>query len=238
MVPLRYCTHGILAIGQKAIDGYKIYGYTRKTFNIPYNIDISLFDRTVLDAQKLENLRRQYQLGDELVFLSSGALVGRKGMDTVIKAFVKATAHKKAHLFILGDGPERPALEKLAAGNPSIHLVGFCEKQDIPYYFALATIFVFASHYDGWGLVINEALAADLAIVCSEETGAAADKLVHGYNALICPADAVDDFALNMEVLLDDPAKRKLLVKHSAVVKEELSSSYNAHKVLSILLNE
>jgi len=239
MLPLRYCTHGILAIGKKAVEGYKAYGYTKEIHNIPYNIDTSLFDRPALNASKLENLRRQYQIeAGETVFLSSGALVQRKGMDTVIKAFMQTAANKKAHLFILGEGPERPALEKLIAGNTHIHLVGFCEKQEVPYYFALADVFVFASKYDGWGLVINEALAAGLAIVCSRETGAAADKLIHGYNALLCDAGSVDDFSMNMEILLNDPVKRKQLAANGITAREELSSTYNARKIVSILLNE
>jgi glycosyltransferase involved in cell wall biosynthesis len=238
MLPLRHCTHGILAIGKKAVEGYKAYGYAKNIYNVPYNIDISLFDRSKLDASKLQSLRERYQLGNDPVLLSSGALVERKGMDTVIRAFMQATAHKRGHLIILGEGPQRPALEALAAGNPYIHLVGFCEKQEVPYYFGLATIFVFASRYDGWGLVINEALAAGLAIVASRETGAAADKLVHGYNGFVFAANSAEEFEGYMELLVNNPDKVKQLVNNSLVAKEEISSAYNAQLVAQILINE
>lgn len=238
MLPLRFCTHGILAIGKKAEEGYASYGYKQKIYNVPYNIDIKVFDRSLLNAQRLQELREKYQLKDETVLLSSGMLIERKGMDTVIKAYKKAKQHKKTRLFILGDGSERQKLESLAGNDPDIHFVGFQEKRDVPYYFGLADIFVFASRYDGWGLVINEAIAAGLAIICSEETGAATDKLIHNYNALLCRAEATDDFARYIRSMLNDVEKRRKLVDNCAVAKEELSSEYNAHKVSRILLNE
>ena len=80
----------------------------------------------------------------------------------------------------------KESLKELAApAGGRIVFLGFVEKNDIPYYFANSDIFAFASRYDGWALVINEALAADLPIISSDKVGAAVDKLKHRINVLV-----------------------------------------------------
>ena len=235
LFPVRMCTTAILAIGKKAIDCYKEYGYRKAIYNIPYNINISLFSRERLSATKLATLRQTYKANDEVVLITSCTLSYRKGVDTLVKAFSKIPHAWNARLLILGDGPDRTSLEKMASLSDSpITFLGFIDKDELPYYFALAEIFTFASRYDGWALVINEAIASDLAIICSNQVGAATDKLIHEYNALIFSPEDVDSLYANMKELILNAELRKRLVANGKRLKKEISSAYNAELIYGI----
>ncbi len=73
-------------------------------------------------------------------------------------------------LVFVGDGPARSALLQCAAViNPgSIHFAGFAQRELLPAYYALADAFVFPTHTDPWGLVVNEAMACGLPVISSE----------------------------------------------------------------------
>lgn len=232
--PVRIWSDALLAIGQNAISCFKKYGYKRPMHNIPYNIDVNAFDISRLNPGRLQELKEKYKRNGEVVFITSGALVERKGVDTLIKAFLQLPDSLNTKLLILGDGPERKAYEQLASSSDRIHFLGFCEKDEVPYYFVLSDIFVFASRYDGWALVVNEAAAAELAIICSDMAGAATDKLTNGVNALICAANDVDGFAAAMLKCASDNVFRNQLVKNIRLDKQYFSSGYVAKELNGI----
>jgi glycosyltransferase involved in cell wall biosynthesis len=155
-------------------------------------------------------------------------------MNTVIHAFKQTTFDVAVKLLIIGEGPEREALSQLINGDDRILLLGFQEKEAVPYLFVLADIFIFASNYDGWGLVINEAMTAGNAIICSKSVGAASDLLRHNENAILCDAGAVDQFSESLAQLITRPQLRCAL-SASAQTNAEPISSYNiAQKIYAI----
>ena len=224
----------LLAIGKKAIECYTGYGYTKMIYNIPYNINTSLFSPAGLDESVMAQLRRTYKSNGELIFLSSGSLVHRKGMDTLIRAFLLLPEHYNAALIIIGAGNEKDKLVALAGADRRIYFAGFQEKEMVPYWFALADVFLFASRYDGWALVINEAMAAGKAIICSYQTGAAYDSLVHRQNALLYDAEDLDGFAAGIQELASDEAMRNQLAERAYEKGIELSSQNMAKKIYDI----
>lgn len=232
--PVRHYSNTLFAIGKKAEQAFRQYGYKKQIHNIPYNIDVGLFNVDNLQQDVLQKLVTQYKSNGEVVFLTSGSLIHRKGIDTVIRAFIQLPAHLKVQLIIMGDGEERENLMSLCNGNNNIHFIGFQGKEMVPYWFQLSDAFVFASRYDGWGLVINEALAAERAIICSKEIGAATDKLIDRYNALLIESEDVNAFRSAMEQLVTNTELRNELIENSRPLKTELSSEYNARKVYDI----
>jgi glycosyltransferase involved in cell wall biosynthesis len=112
--------------------------------------------------------------------------------------------------------------------------LGFKEKEDVPYYYAIADIFIFASRYDGWALVINEAAAADLAIIASNKVGAAMDKIENEYNGYICDPEDVNGFYKYMMLMILDPSRRDQIIDNMRQLKETFSSGYNARLVNEI----
>lgn len=112
-------------------------------------------------------------------FLSVGRLVPNKGMDVLIKAFRKAfpTGKEKASLTIVGQGPERVALEALAEGDKRITLAGFMANPAEAY--ASHGIYVSAARYEPFGLTILEAMRAGCRLVCTKTKGP--EEFLDGY---------------------------------------------------------
>jgi glycosyltransferase involved in cell wall biosynthesis len=57
----------------------------------------------------------------------------------------------------------------------------------LPVYFAEANVFVLPSLHDGWGVVVNQAVSAGMAIIASDTVGAAVDLVSENANGLIFP---------------------------------------------------
>ncbi len=88
-------------------------------------------------------------------------------------------------LVLVGDGPERKALEAQAAASPyarDIHFAGLRSTAELPQYYAFAGCFVLPSTREPWGLVTNEAMAAGLPVIVSRNCGCAEDLLREGEN--------------------------------------------------------
>jgi glycosyltransferase involved in cell wall biosynthesis len=97
----------------------------------------------------------------------------RKGIAELIEAFTKIAADfPQAHLYLVGDGPDRSTFEAMVEKTPfknRIHFEGF---QPEPQRYMLATdIFVLASHCESFGLVLTEAREAGCAIIASDVDG-------------------------------------------------------------------
>jgi len=235
--PIRKYATCVMAIGDAAARRYREYGFTRKIFNVPYSINIELFNEATLEKNALENLTRQYRSEDEVIFLSSGSLIRRKGMDTVIKAFRRFPPGLKSKLLIVGEGEEKPNLEKLAEGDPRIHFLGFRTKEELPYLFNLADVFVFGSRYDGWGLVINEAVAARCAVISTNQVGSVNDLLEDRKDALVCDAD--DDLAMfNAMNKMMDAGWRNSIQQTAWSKRHRFSSEYQANMVFTIFMED
>jgi glycosyltransferase involved in cell wall biosynthesis len=101
-------------------------------------------------------------------YLSIGRLAPQKNFALLLEAFARIAAPEDT-LTILGDGPERPALERLAVSlgiTRAVHLPGHVEPLDR--WLAEADMFVLSSDYEGVPAVVIEALAAGLRIVATD----------------------------------------------------------------------
>jgi glycosyltransferase involved in cell wall biosynthesis len=87
-----------------------------------------------------------------------------------------------------------------------IEYAGFQAPDVLPAFFARADVFVLPSRYDGWGVVVNQALGAGLPVVCSEAVGAGHDLVVEEVNGLKFPAGDAMALADRMQRFLDAPA--------------------------------
>ncbi|MBB3462642.1 glycosyltransferase [Rhizobium sp. BK377] len=118
---------------------------------------------------KVLNLRSELNIppGTRLVG-AVGRLHPSKGNDVLISAFVRA-APADAALVIAGEGPQRPALEKLAKGDSRVHLLGHCD--NVPGFLRNLDLFVSPSREESAGLAILEAMHEGLPIIASATEG-------------------------------------------------------------------
>jgi glycosyltransferase involved in cell wall biosynthesis len=109
---------------------------------------------------------------DENTFVigSVGRLHESKGPDVLIAAF-RAAAPDRAALVLLGDGPQRAELERLAAGDPRIHLLG--HRPDVHASLRDCDLFVSPSREESFGLAIIEAMSLGLPVIATAAEGPA-----------------------------------------------------------------
>jgi glycosyltransferase involved in cell wall biosynthesis len=192
--PLHHAT-AIAAVGSRAAQDYAKRFPGPRRFNIPYHCDLAPF---------LARPRRKRTDG-HVVFLFCGQMIARKGVDVLLSAFAKLDA--KARLLLVGREAELPAL---LAGQPPavrerIEYAGFQAPDALPEWFARADVFVLPSRYDGWGVVVNQALGAGLPVICSDAVGAGADLVEEDRNGLTFRAGDVDALASQMRRMLEKP---------------------------------
>jgi glycosyltransferase involved in cell wall biosynthesis len=120
----------------------------------------------------------------------------RKGIAELITAFeIAGDQFRDAHLYLVGDGPERGLFEvqaRRSRWHDRIHFEGF---QNVPQAYMLsADVFVLASRRESFGLVLIEARQAGCAIVASDIDGTT-EALDGGRAGLLVPPQNVPALA-------------------------------------------
>ncbi len=124
------------------------------------------------------------------MFLFSGSLIARKGVDLLARAFVRLVAEvDQVRLRIVGEGELRDAVaQTLGPVNERVEFVGFKDWHDLPGEYAHADVLCVPSRYDGWGLVVPEGLASGLPVIATDRTGAALEFIETGRNGWVVRA--------------------------------------------------
>jgi glycosyltransferase involved in cell wall biosynthesis len=126
------------------------------------------------------------------IVLSIGRLDRPKGFDLLIKAHQLLLNESVSHrLIILGEGPERPALEAMIKElnlQDSVLLAGF---QTNPFpWLKCASVFALSSRYEGFGAVIVEAMALGVPVVSTDCPDGPSEILKNGqFGLLVKPED-------------------------------------------------
>lgn len=145
--------------------------------------------------------------GDPVVGIV-GRLHDQKGHVYLFQAFRRVlAAHPRALLVVAGDGPEREALDRLA-GELGIaertRFLGF--RADAPALMHAFDVVAVPSLYEGFGLVLLEAMAAARPLVASS-VSAIPEIVVEGETGLLAPPRDPHALAAALTALLDDPAR-------------------------------
>jgi glycosyltransferase involved in cell wall biosynthesis len=148
-----------------------------------------------------------------LRFLTVGRLVPDKNLARLIDAFAAAGLNAgRAQLTVHGIGPLREQLAAHAArAGVDVRFRGHASPEQLVDAYAEADVFVLASTFEPFGVVVREAAASALPIVCSRLAGAAGDVAVAGENALLVDPFDVADIARALRAVADDPALRARL---------------------------
>src|ERR1700751_1879789 len=138
-----------------------------------------------------------------------GGMNSRKGIEELIGAFERVGEDfKDAHLYLVGDGPEREQFEQQARKSrwcDRIHFEGF---QAVPQAYMLsADVFVLASRRESFGLVLIEAREAGCAIVATDVDGVA-EALDGGRAGILIPPRSVPILAQALCSLLGNKEQR------------------------------
>jgi glycosyltransferase involved in cell wall biosynthesis len=158
---------------------------------------------------------------DAFVLVTIGRLVARKATTQLIDVFA-ASALPDAHLLIVGDGPDREAIEQRARErgvSQRVHLLG--QVGDDEKYAALscADAFVSTSQHEGFGLVFLEAMAFGLPVLCYDR-GGQVDFLKSDETGFVVRLNDEADFVRALRQLHDDREARVRFGKHNLELVE------------------
>ena len=187
---------GIASIGAFAEHDYRERFPESRHFRIPYFCELDAF----------LSVPRRIRDDGKVVFLFCGQMIARKGVDLLLAAFVELG--DSARLMLVGREAELPTL--LAALPPDARerceYAGFQPPEELPRFFARADVFVLPSRYDGWGVVVNQAVGAGLPVICSDMVGAGHDLVDDEVNGLKFRAGDAVSLAEKMKRFLAEPA--------------------------------
>ncbi|MEG2748812.1 MAG: glycosyltransferase [Acinetobacter sp.] len=159
-----------------------------------YNgINLARFHKSERSDQEM---RVSLGLSDnDLMFLAVGRLHEAKDYPNLFHAIEillkQDDEHKNIHLFVVGDGDLKPELEKLLIDkkmNNQVHLLG--RRNDIPQLMSAANLFVLSSSFEGFGLVVAEAMACNTFVVGTDCGGV--KEVMGDMGILVPPRNSVD----------------------------------------------
>ena len=171
-----------------------------------------------------ENLKKnilEWLEDNEINLIAVGELKESKNFLNLVKSIdiLKSEYQKKINLLILGDGDERPKIEKYIIEHDlqqSIFLPGWVP-DPIPY-MKLSTLFVLSSDYEGFGLVIIEAFSVGLNVVSTNSSGPV-EILKGGELGHLCQINDPSSLAKSIIAAITNPLSKEQLIRRAEEFK-------------------
>lgn len=167
--------------------------------------------------------------------LTVGKLKEEKNHPLLVRSFARAFGGTKKRLMIVGEGPFRPELEAVIAAegvSDQVLLPGFTTNT-WPYY-ASADLFALSSNYEGYPLVLIEAMRSGLSIVSTNCESGPQEILDGGRYGSLVPVGDETAFAAALEQGLRTPHDRNALRARA----EELSGQSTSDRYLELMLGK
>lgn len=217
--------NAIAAVGEQATRSYRELFPNVEVANIPYGCDLTSFSAS--DDEK-----------EGLNILFCGQMVARKGVDVLLKAFDSLVKKgSTAKLLLVGREGELPAwLGGLTTETRErIEWQGFVQPAELPDYFRKSSIFVLPSRYDGWGVVVNQALGAGLPVICSSAAGCAGELVVEGRNGFVVEPEDANALENRLDILLKDASLRSAFSSASRAMASSAGATETARRWRELL---
>ncbi len=167
-------------------------------------------------------LYSKYGLKEECrTVLNLGRLDPEKNVGAVIEAFLAAEQKMpNIQLVIVGDGVDRPRLEKTAKKSANIHFLGRIILPDLYEIYKLGDVFATASEIETQGIVLIEAAATGLPLIAVDK-GAVSEVCINGENGFLCrPGDVSEISEAMVKILSDDKLRKSFSEKSIKIAKE------------------
>jgi len=175
-----------LSIGKKNKEFYKKLT-KKKIIEIPYVVgDFSKKKRITINNST--HLRARLKIDkDSFIIFFNAKIIERKNPEILIRSFLQVSQlyKKKMYLILAGDGILKHILIKKYKNFRNIKFVGFVNQELLSDYYSLADLFILPSKYDAWGLVVNEAMQFNKAIITSKNVGSSYNLVKNGVNGYV-----------------------------------------------------
>jgi glycosyltransferase involved in cell wall biosynthesis len=193
-------THQLIVLSEQEAGQAMSLGLAENSRVLPVGNGIPLVDFSRIERDVTNWKVAHLRLG------IAGRLASEKGHELLLMSFKKLLgAHPHLSLKIAGDGPLRADLElkvKELGLEKQVLFMGY--QCDMVAFLRDIDIFVLSSHYEGFGLVLVEAMAAGLPVVATD-VGGVREVLVDGKTGIIVPAASEEELVMGIDYFLRHP---------------------------------
>lgn len=171
-----------------------------------------------------EALRNELRV-QGVTFLYVGRLVACKGLQEFLAAWKNFEGEHGglATLCLVGDGPLRGELATQCRESAlgAVRFVGDVEPDDVHRYYAAADVLVMPTLEDNWSLVVPEAMACGLPVLCSRYNGCWPELVQNGRNGWVFdPRDMQDVIRVLESAIADGTDLRQMGMESKAIVED------------------
>jgi glycosyltransferase involved in cell wall biosynthesis len=175
-------------------------------------VDMNAFSRRPEVMAEAAKLRRD----DLFTFIFVGRIVGDKGINELVQAFIRLQKVKPdVRLLLVGNyeanlDPVKPETKALIDNTPSIEAVGPQYGDDLKAYYAASDCFVFPSYREGFPNTVMEAGAMDLPSIVTDINGSR-EIINNGENGVIIPSKDADAlYSAMLRMATDTPTTQRM----------------------------
>lgn len=170
------------------------------------------------------------------VVLFAGKLIPEKHPHALLECFIQL-AYPDTALVFVGDGAEKSTLQARAAARPEIavHFLPFANQSEMPSRYLLADLFILPSrsHYETWGLAINEAMHMGIPCLVSNLVGCQADLVTDRVTGWVFNAGQTEHLRAKLSEALSTLTKDRHALQ--AAVTERIASYNYGHAAKGLL---
>jgi len=185
-----------------------------KIATIPNGVNVSRFQPSKCESKTI-------------IFV--GRLHERKGIDKLLSSFSNVIKKdSEAKLRIVGSGEDEARLKKIAKQlnltSKNLKFLGFVPEKELPDLYSSSSIFALPSYYEGFGIVLIEAMSAGLPLV-SVRTGGATEVIEEGKNGYLVDYETMHE---TLSTLIGD---KKLRVRMGQESRKKVEREYDWKKI-------
>lgn len=192
---------GVTAVSQKLMEQtYENFKIT-KPIEVIYNfIDFKRFHWTNKD-----HFKKMFAPEDEKILVHISNFRKVKRASDVVHIFKRVYDVMPTKLLMIGDGPERPSIERLCREMGLCHEIRFLGKQDaISEILAISDVFILPSANESFGLAALEAMACKVPVI-SSNVGGIPEVNIEGVTGFLSDVGDIEAMTKNTLRLLQDP---------------------------------
>ncbi|OEF29472.1 glycosyltransferase family 4 protein [Vibrio rumoiensis] len=162
-----------------------------------------------VDQNRVDQVWNQFR--GKFIVIHAASMLKNKGFNTTVAAAkLLGVSNPRVQFLLLGDGPEREALEHEARGLTNVRFMG--KQRDMGTWFAAADLLIHPSYSEGLGSVILEAMGAGLPVIGSN-AGGIPDIIDHEISGLLCEPGNAKQLAKQIDQIENDKALRRKIQK-------------------------
>jgi len=215
---------GVTAVSESLKKDTYLNFKINKEIEVIYNfIDLKRFSKKAKDHFR----KAIAPFGEKLIVHTSNFRKVKRIQD-VVHAFDKIIKVVPSKLLLIGDGPERPFIEKLCRDLGNCEHVRFLGKQEaIEEILSVCDLFMMPSESESFGLAALEAMACQVPVI-SSNAGGMPELNIHGVTGFLSEVGDVDDMANKAIALLSDPDKLQQFRKNAL----EQAKKFDIHVIM------